>query len=216
MKFQTQLIADLAEELKKPLPGEEIRHRLSPPYRPLLTQDQIQSNQPKIGGVLILLYEKENELHIVFTERKAYDGVHSGQMSFPGGKKDDSDKDLIQTALRETEEEIGVLTPTIQVLGKLSELYIPPSNFLVYPAIGFSEGPIAFRPQQEEVESIVEIPVGFFMDEQNIDSHTPIRLNNGTTVVVPAFIFGQHIIWGATAIILSEFIHVMQQVTRRR
>lgn len=216
MKFQTDLITHLTGELKKPLPGEKIRHRLSPPYRPQLSAEEIQNNQPKLGGVLILLYEKGNEWHIVFTERKAYDGVHSGQMSLPGGKKDDSDKDLVHTALRETEEEIGVAASTIQVLGKLSELYIPPSNFLVYPSVGFSQGPIAFHPQQDEVERIVEIPAGFFLDEHNIDSQRRIQLYNGTTVVVPAYIYGQHVIWGATAIIMSEFVHLMQQVIKSR
>ncbi|MBL0308574.1 MAG: CoA pyrophosphatase [Bacteroidetes bacterium] len=215
MKFNLPIIADLQEELKKPLPGEIARHRLSPAYRPNLTSEQIQSNHPKIGGVLLLLYEKEKSLHFVFIERKKYDGVHSGQMSFPGGKKDVLDKDLIQTALRETEEEIGVPQGVVNILGSLSDLYIPPSNFLVCPTVGFTAEHLFFKPQVEEVERIVEIPLSFFLDEKNVHPDTKITLYDKTVVTAPAFIYNQHVIWGATAIMLSELIFILQRIRNR-
>src|SRR3954464_8461262 len=106
MKFEFGMIDKLKEELSKPLPGEEAQYRMAPSYRPRLSKEEIQLLKPRISGVMLLLYEKDGLLNIVFTQRRQYDGVHSGQMSFPGGKKDEGDKDLIHTALRETMEEI--------------------------------------------------------------------------------------------------------------
>jgi len=213
MKFDKKLIEPLARELLKPLPGEDAQYRMAPSYRPRLNHEEILKHQPKLGGVMLLLYDKSGELNIVFTLRKQYDGVHSGQMSFPGGKKDIGDNDMIETALRETKEEIGVGREKIKVMGKLSELYIPPSNFLVYPVVGFAEQIEGFNPQKEEVERIVEIPVSFFLDKANINLRTEIKLFNGTVVNVPAYVFGQYIIWGATAIILSEFTYILERLS---
>ena len=148
MKFDKEIIERLSKELKNPLPGEEAQYRMAPSYRPRLTTAEIELLHPRVSGVMLLLYEKHGLLNIVFTQRKQYEGVHSGQMSFPGGKKDLSDVDLLQTALRETKEEIGVGEEKIEIIGKLSELYIPPSNFLVYPVVGFAQNILSFQPQQ--------------------------------------------------------------------
>lgn len=129
MKFDKTFIEKLKQELQKPLPGEEAQYRMAPSYRPRLTKEEVFANNPRVSGVLLLLFEKNNELHIAFTQRKQYEGVHSGQMSFPGGKKDVTDLDLRETALRETFEEIGIERNKIEIIGSLSELYIPPSNF---------------------------------------------------------------------------------------
>lgn len=174
------------------------------------------AHKPRISAVMLLLYERNGELHLVFTLRHQYDGVHSGQMSFPGGKREDGDKDLTETALRETWEEVGVTADKIEVLGKLSELYIPPSNFLVYPTIGYAKDVQVFAPQQEEVDEIVEIPVSFFLDTKNINLHTEIKVYNGQVVRVPAYVMGKYIIWGATAIMLSEFTYLVEDAMKRR
>ena len=212
MNFDKTIIEKLKTELGKPLPGEEAQYRMAPPYRPNLSKEEILKLDPRISGVMLLLYEKDNLLHLVFTQRKKYEGVHSGQMSFPGGKKDEEDSDLIQTALRETEEEIGIEKNKIEIIGQLSELYIPPSNFLVQPVVGFSNSIENFIPQKNEVEKIVEIPVDFFLDQQNINLKTEIKIFNGNVVYVPAYIFNEHIIWGATAIILSEFVFIVERI----
>ena len=212
MKFDERLISYLTEELQKPLPGENAQYRMAPSYRPRLTSEEIAANKPRLGGVMLLLYERNGVMNIVFTQRKDYNGVHGGQMSFPGGKKDVADLNLTETALRETKEEVGIESEKIKVLGALSELYIPPSNFLVRPVVGFAEKIEAFLPQKEEVEKIVEIPVSFFLDKANVNLQTEIKLFNGTKVVVPAYIFGPHIIWGATAIILSEFTFIVDRL----
>jgi 8-oxo-dGTP pyrophosphatase MutT (NUDIX family) len=214
MVYDVKLIEALRAQLRLPLPGEDAQYRMAPSYRPRLKRDEINALMPRISGVLVLLYEKNGELHLVFTKRKSYEGVHSGQMSFPGGKKDEGDTDLIHTALRETDEEIGIPPTQIELLGSLSELYIPPSNFLVYPSVGFTPVIHSFRPQESEVEEVVEIPLSFFMDTKNVSQQTEIKLFNGAIVRVPAYVFNNHIIWGATAIMLSEFTYVVEQAAK--
>ena len=212
MNTGMKLIEALKAALQQPLPGEAAQYRMAPSYRPRLSAEEIMAQQPRLGGVMLLLYEKQGSLNIVFTQRKEYKGVHSGQMSFPGGKMDPSDKNMVETALRETKEEIGIGSDKICIIGKLSELYIPPSNFLVYPVVGFAESIGNFTPQKEEVEKIVEIPLSFFLDRTNIDPAAEIKLFNGAVVNVPAYVYGQHIIWGATAIILSEFTSIVEDL----
>lgn len=215
MKFDNKIIDAIKRELQQPLPGVEAQYRMAPSYRPRLTKEQITPLHPKQSGVMLLLYEHAGLLDMVFTQRRCYVGVHSGQMSFPGGKRDVRDKDLQETALRETKEEIGVEPEKIEVIGKLSELYIPPSNYLVYPCVGFAPKLDRFHAQEEEVEEIVEIPVQFFLDTKNINRQTEIKLGSGEIVKVPAYVFGKHIIWGATAIMISEFTYILERAMNR-
>ncbi len=212
MKFEKDIIEKLRKELSQPLPGEEAQYRMAPPYRPNLSKEEIAKLNPKVSGVMVLLYERNNLLNVVFTQRKKYEGVHSGQMSFPGGKKDEADPDIVETALRETEEEIGIAKNRIEVIGSLSELYIPPSNFLVFPTVGFAESISSFQPHENEVEKVVEIPLDFFLDRNNINYKTEIKLFNEHIVQVPAYIYNEHIIWGATAIMLSEFTFIIERL----
>jgi 8-oxo-dGTP pyrophosphatase MutT (NUDIX family) len=212
MKLDKDFIEILGAELQKALPGQNAQYRMAPSYRPRLSHEEILKHQPRLGGVMLLLYEKAEELYIVFTQRKDYNGVHGGQMSFPGGKKDEGDLDLITTALRETSEEIGIDKSQIQVIGKLTELYVQPSNFLVYPTVGYAARIEGFTPQKEEVEKVVEIPLAFFLDKANVNMQTEIKLFNGMVVKVPAYVYGPHLIWGATAIILSEFTFIVERL----
>lgn len=214
MKPAAEIIEALKGKLKQPLPGEAAQYRMAPSYRARLTKQEIAAKNPRISGVMVLLYEKEDELHLVFTQRHAYDGVHSGQMSFPGGKKDEDDTDLTETALRETWEEVGIDRQQIELLGQLSELYIPPSNFLVQPTVGFAGQVLRFMPQEKEVEKVVEIPLSFFLDHRNINMHTEIKIFGGGTVKVPAYNYNGHIIWGATAIMLSEFTFIVEEILK--
>jgi 8-oxo-dGTP pyrophosphatase MutT (NUDIX family) len=212
VKFSIELIEKLTDLLQKPLPGQDAQYRMAPGYRPKLAKDEVLAQNPKVGAVMILLYERYGEWHTVFTQRHSYDGVHSGQMSFPGGKRDEGDPDLNYTALRETQEEVGVEPTTIKVIGSLSDLYIPPSNFLVYPVVGYAENRPDFKPQEAEVKEIVELPLSFFLNSENIKRDTRIKLYNGNYVTVPAYVFNDYVIWGATAIILSEFTYLLEQI----
>lgn len=201
------------EEIKvafsKPLPGKSAQYKMAPSYRPDLELGEVLKMNPKIGGVLVLFYEKENELHLILTLRRQYPGVHSGQMSFPGGKKDEGDLDVLETALREAFEEVGVPSDRVEVISKLSELYIPPSNFLVYPTVGFLKEKIEFVKQESEVEEIVEIPLSFFLNQESA-KETSIQLSHKVSINVPAYVYQDYVIWGATAIILSELVEVLR------
>jgi len=209
-EMQSDFIKRIKQRLQQPLPGEDAQYKMAPSYRPRMTADEITQQQPRLGGVLVLLYEKDNEWFTVFTQRRKYEGVHGGQMSFPGGKKDDTDVDIFQTALREAEEEIGVPKTAVEIIGRLTELYIPPSNFLVYPVVAHLHGEKIFTPQEWEVEEIVEIPLSFFLSAKSIQQ-TEILLQQGVTTKVPAFVFGAYVIWGATAIMLSELREILEE-----
>jgi len=191
------------------LPGFEAQAKMSPPMRQQFTQADIMRLNAKKSAVLVLLYEKNQQTHIVFTQRQEYDGAHSGQISFPGGKMDHTDPDLTYTALRETAEEVGVEVARDAVIGELSFLYVPPSNFVIYPYIAHLEELPQFVPEEKEVKRIIELPVQELLNPSNqqvyryhnkglnIDFDSPSYLVEGTTI------------WGATAMILSELLTIL-------
>lgn len=189
------------------LPGWEAQLKMAPGYRPNYTEEQIKNFHPKMSAVLALFYQKQSEWHLVLIQRRAYEGVHSRQVSFPGGKQEYGET-LQQTALRETQEEIGIAPKSVEVIGTLTSLYIPPSNFLVYPFVGILKDEAKFEKQDYEVEEILEIPIDFFLDENNRTTST-IMVNKTIPYEVPAFIFREKVIWGATACVLSELVEVV-------
>ena len=203
-------IEEIENALKRPLPGKKAQFIMAPGYRPDYELEEVMKFNPRIGGVLLLLDPSGDELKVVLTLRKQYDGTHSGQMSFPGGKQEPSDSDLIQTALRETNEEIGIAPNHIRIIGRLSELYIPPSNFLVYPSVGVIKEEATFKKQDDEVEEIVSVPLSFFLDK-NSRTTTKIKVMGNSTVDVPAYVYGHYTIWGATAIMMSEFVYLLTE-----
>ena len=201
-------IINIENALKRPLPGAKGQYIMAPGYRPNYELDEVMKFNPRIGGVLLLLDPSGDELKVILTLRKQYEGTHSGQMSFPGGKQEPSDTDLTQTALRETNEEIGISPNHIRVIGKLSELYIPPSNFLVYPTVGVLKEEASFKKDDAEVEEIVPIPLSFFLNEKS-RGKTNIKIMGNSTVDVPAYVYDRYTIWGATAIMMSEFVYLL-------
>jgi 8-oxo-dGTP pyrophosphatase MutT (NUDIX family) len=182
---------------------------MAPGYRPDYETEEVMKFNPRIGGVLLLLAPGDDEIKIILTLRKQYLGTHSGQMSFPGGKREETDIDLTHTSLRETHEEIGIAPQQIKVIGQLTELYIPPSNFLVYPTVGVLQEGASFAKQIDEVEEIVPIPLSFFLDEKSRGT-TKIKVMGNTQVDVPAYNYDKYTIWGATAIMLSEFVYLLK------
>ncbi len=187
------------------LPGEAAHYQMAPDERPGLATDSANAN---IGSVLLLVYPRRETPHLLLIQRTEYQGVHSGQVSFPGGKMEARDKDLSETALRETEEETGWPAKAVSVLGEISRLYIPPSNFMVYPIVGFSLDLWQFRLERQEVEHIIEVPLALLF-ENHIRKRGLIRLSNGNSVDCPYYDLKGHVVWGATAMMLNEFISLL-------
>ncbi|MBU2938411.1 CoA pyrophosphatase [Lacinutrix sp. C3R15] len=187
------------------LPAEASQFKMSPPFRErLLQKQQDKIKNAKQSAVLALFYpdvlEKTNFVLIL---RKTYKGVHSAQVGFPGGKVEKEDTSLKHTALRETEEEVGVPMQDIKVLKSLTQVYIPPSNFFVQPFIGYSNSRPNFIKQESEVEAIIEVSLAHFLDDKNVITEL-VSTSYNQHIAVPAFKLNDHVVWGATAMMLSE------------
>lgn len=208
MKFE--LFLKHIETLKNTkLPGIEAQFKLAPKLRLNYNAKKIKANDPKIAAVLALFYPNQNnEVTLLLTKRAKYNGTHSGQISFPGGKVEQSDLNLKQTALRETYEEVGIIDEDIEVIREFTEVYIPPSNFLVTPFIGIIYNKPVFKVNSE-VAKIIEVPFSKLIDETSIGS---IKITNSymKETSVPCFKIDDSIIWGATAMILSEIREVLK------
>jgi 8-oxo-dGTP pyrophosphatase MutT (NUDIX family) len=143
--------------------------------------------------------------------RPEYPGVHSGQISLPGGKFEDSDDSLVFTALREAREEIGINPVKVQIIGQLTEMYIPPSNFMVTPIVGYQTSPPRFRADPKEVARIIEVNLVDLLEKRNIRNKN-IRLRTGISIKAPVYFIDGNVIWGATAMILSEFREIVLEI----
>lgn len=198
------LIERLQQRLRRPLPGWRSQWELaSMPGRPREAPPGHRKS-----GVLSLLYPHQDELHLVFMQRAEDGRVHSGQISFPGGRMEPEDPTLEHTALREAEEELGISPPRVQVLGQLTHLYIPPSNFWVKPVVGFAAERPNFRPDPREVQRVIEVPVAQLLAQPPQD--VPVRVYAGLELQAKAFLFDEHIIWGATAMMLNELLTILR------
>ena len=167
--------------------------------------DYAYRDDPVHAAVLALMYPSQEQVCLVFMKRNAYDGPHSGQVSFPGGAREKKDGSLEITALRETREELGI-TAEITVLGSLTELYIPVSNFLVTPFVGWTARKPEFDPDPSEVHYVIETTLAALSDPGNRATETIFR--HGQTIVAPYFRIGNEKIWGATAMMLSELLQL--------
>ncbi|TDQ25781.1 NUDIX hydrolase [Tenacibaculum caenipelagi] len=195
---------NLIEKLQeKQLGGLPSQFKLAPKLRTRFSEELIQSRKPKKAAVLALFYpDSNNQTRFLLTERASYNGAHSSQISFPGGKFDKIDNNLQTTALRETYEEVGVPSETIQIIRQTSDAYIPPSNFLVAPFIGISEVTPFFTPN-DEVAGIIEVLLTDLLDDSNVTS-IEMETSYMKNIEVPCFKLNDYIVWGATAMMLSE------------
>ncbi len=177
-----------------------------------LEEEYIKKKNPKKAGVLALFYPNESRsTNLLLILRKTYQGVHSNQIGFPGGKREKEDLDIMHTALRETHEEVGVPPQQVSIIKSLSEIYIPPSNFEVQPFIGLYEDPKPFVLQESEVESLVEVSLLDFMDDKKIFTQK-LSTSYAKNIDVPAFKLNGYTVWGATAMMLSEIRELLKQV----
>ena len=193
--------------------GEISHAKMSPPYRLELAKKMRQkAKSAKQAGVMALFYPNtELQTNLVLILRKTYKGVHSAQVGFPGGKFEEGDGSLMTTAVRETEEEVGVASTKVKIIKPMSPLYIPPSNFFVHPFVGVLDETPRFYKQEDEVEDIIEVALRDFMDESNV-LKTKVPTSYNIEVEVPAFNLNNHIVWGATAMMLSELKDLLKQV----
>lgn len=173
--------------------------------------DQSGAKLARQSAVMVLLYMQEKKIRFPLIVRTEYPGVHSGQVALPGGKYEKEDIHLVQTALRETKEEIGVPIQDIQVLGCLSELFVPPSNFNILPVVGVLETLPEFVPETEEVKELLIADIDWLNDKTK-RKHKPMTFYNGTSVEVPYFDMDNRVVWGATAMILSELATIINTI----
>lgn len=200
----------LKDRLKEPLPGREAQIKMAPKPIDERRFSENPSRPPKLGGVMILFYPDENGIHIPLMKRPEYNGAHSGQISFPGGKLEKGDQDLVATALRETQEEIGVEQAAVEVIGNLSEMFIIASNFNVLPTIG------VLYEKPEFVPDLIEVVEVFPMNLRQLHDESIRKIKTmhfpPYTIQSPYFEVRGEVVWGATAMMLSELAHVLEDV----
>ena len=207
-------IQQLKQQLEQPLPGQVAQAQMASFSRLSNDNDyKIPENPRRTAGVLCLLYPKDNEWHIPLMERAARKhDPHSKQISFPGGYHEESDPSYEYTALRETEEEFGISPEEITILGQLTPLYIPASEFLVYPFVGYCKTTPQFQPDEKEVEMILESPL-HHLRQSSTKKETPMTFSSGFTMKsVPYFDVDGHVVWGATSMMLNEFLTVVKNL----
>lgn len=212
MNFET-FIKSASKIKNLNLPGEDSQFKMSPPFREeLIDENKAKMKKARQAGVMALFYpNKEGETYLILILRKTYKGVHSAQVGFPGGKYEDDDPDLEYTALRETFEEVGVPIADVNVLKAMSKIYIPPSNFTVSPYLAIAEQTPHFIKQDEEVEGLIEVSLAHFLDDDNV-VEVGVMTSMNVELDVPAFSLNGHIVWGATAMMLSELKDLLKMV----
>ncbi|MGB3776247.1 MAG: CoA pyrophosphatase [Leeuwenhoekiella sp.] len=193
-----------------PLPGEVAQFEMAPVDRVKnLDKAEIEAKSPREAGVVGLFYPSlEQEAMLVLILRKTYKGVHSNQVGFPGGKSETFDKDIEATAMRETEEEVGVPRDTITLVKKMTQVYIPPSNFWVQPFMGYTDVTPKFIPEEAEVAAILEVKVSDFLSDNSVIVQK-ITTSYADDIEVPALLLNDNIVWGATAMMLSEMKNIL-------
>ena len=195
-----------------PLPGKDAQLEMAPLERvEALGEMDIEKRNPRWAAVMALFYpDKTGECRMALILRRTYKGVHSNQVGFPGGKVEPEDRDLEDTACRETEEEVSVPGKDIQVFKMTTKTYIPPSNFWVQPFMGYVDYTPRFLPQDVEVAAMIEARVDDLLDSENLITKN-LSTSYALNIDVPAFKINGYIVWGATAMMLNEMKHLLRQ-----
>lgn len=196
-------INQIKQIISTDLPGEPAHFPLSPLNRPVSSEAMKNAENVKQSAVSIILLNENDDTRIVLIQRPTYDGKHSGQISFPGGKKEEHDASLFQTAIRECFEEIGFPLGEAIYLGKLTPVYIPISNFFVEPHVFFVSGDFYFEKDDFEVEEVFSVALSEILNPNKLQTEK-IHLSETFKKEVPCFKINDRIIWGATALMLNE------------
>lgn len=202
-------IEKLKTRLGEPLPGN-IAHDLMASESRLKLKMPTPNERTRESAVLILFYPSKNQIFLPLILRPQYDGVHGGQMAFPGGRAEKEDENLIRTALREAQEEIGVRVSDVKVLGELTKLYIPPSNFYVQPVVGCMPHKPDFYPDPREVDKVIEISLDEIKNPFIIGRKT--LFVRGVEIDTPFYNIKETTVWGATAMMISELLTVIESL----
>ncbi|MGB9892945.1 MAG: NUDIX hydrolase [Candidatus Saccharicenans sp.] len=199
----------LPNRLKNEKPGLTAQLRLAPqPWLSTVTYQEALAQCLK-AAVLLLLYSKEDELLLVFIRRTGFGRYHQNQISFPGGQQNVNES-IEQTALRETTEELGISPIDLIMLGRLTPLYVHSSNYCIFPVVAATRSQPVFKPCLTEVAEIIEVPLAHLIDSQNLKQETwELR---GRKTQVPFYQYQEYKIWGATAMILSEFLEILAKL----
>jgi 8-oxo-dGTP pyrophosphatase MutT (NUDIX family) len=210
MNKSVQEIVDfLGKRLSQPLPGHTAHLEMTPYRAQYITNVPADARQ---SAVLINIHDVNNKPCILLIKRMAYDGVHSAQVSFPGGKRDETDFDNLHTALRENEEETGIVANHVKILGQLTQIYIPPSRTLVHVFVGYTRPTPVIVPHTREVDYTFYLPVEELMKHEILVTGD-ITLSTGLTLNdIPYFSYNNEKIWGATCAILNELKHVLSEI----
>ena len=208
-------VEKIREKLHDALPGAAA-HDVMMPGGISASQRQMMEEQEarvKLGGVLILLFPVNDKICFPLTLRQEYPGVHSGQISLPGGGMEPEDEDLIMTALRETEEEIGVPYSEVRVLGTLSQLFIPPSGYKITPTVGYLPESPSFRVDPREVKELIVADLEH-LTEKKYRKKKDVWVRESYSLTAPYFDIHGQTVWGATGMILSEFSHIIEDLRK--
>ena len=205
--FKSQITKISSAELG----GIEVQLLLAPSYRKRMEWEWANVENSIKAAVLILFFPDPNgEIRFLLTKRATYKGHHSNQISFPGGKKDKNDNTLLETALRETKEEVGIEITKKQIIKQLTDVYIPPSNFVVTPFLGILDKTPVFNLNYE-VEITITPTLSQLLDDTTLKTSS-VTTTKGETIQTPSFVFNSEIVWGATAMMLSELKKVCELV----
>ncbi len=204
-EFTKTLNTHLAQQ---PLPGHEgIVQKMSPNRLRLKAEP---NENTRKSAVLMVFYPKGEDIFLPLILRPQYDGVHGGQMAFPGGRVELKDKDIQATALREAQEEIGIKATDVKIISNLTELFIPPSNLFCQPVMGLLPYRPDFYPDEREVANIFEVSINEILDPAIVQIRTVE--SRGSRFETPCFVIQDQVVWGATALMIAELVEVLKEI----
>lgn len=205
-------IDQIKQKLQLPLPGISSHLKMAPPHRAQEINDR-KGNvyNAKKSAVLILFFHDVDDLKMIVIRRSVYVGIHSGQIAFPGGRYEEEDKEVRTTALREIEEEIGIPKNKIEILGRLSDIYVPPSNFLISVFVGYLTEKPVYKIDEREVDEVIEIPFTEFYKPDSIKEKSFFVNSIKVADNAPYFDVTNAEIWGASAMVISELLDVLKE-----